>query len=246
MAFFSTSDDPATTNFEQLLQMDQTRIHDEMQRRRSLMERQLAADNIKSALCDQLRKDKLSVPGLQDRVANLEYSDPQLFAYIRRLEFVQDGIWCTKCDTIKNIGVPRPTQQPAVHNSTQQPAANKPQPMHNKDTLRQSTHILRTTNPPQLNSSQPTVPYKKSPPAAQQSMTSEDLLQQINEVRREFLTKFDKLEGIVRGIDTHAASLSIPLITQTAGDNLAMPPVYQPSLFTVEYSELPSADDLLI
>lgn len=79
-------------------------IREHMNSRRAMMYQQMRADEIKSDLCDKLRTEKLSVPGLTERVASLEVTDPELFAYIRKLEFVQDGIWCTKCNTMKKIG----------------------------------------------------------------------------------------------------------------------------------------------
>ncbi len=116
--------------FDQLLQMDPNeQIRKDIQSRRALMDRQLAADDLKSALCDRLRKEKFSIPGLPARVANLEYSDPELFKYIQKLEFVQNGIWCAKCNTVKNIGVPKPPDQQDLR----PPAA---------DVLRDTSHMV--------------------------------------------------------------------------------------------------------
>jgi len=79
-------------------------IRDVIESRRERMEKQRMADEIKSILCDKLRMEKMSVPGLSERVSLLEESDPKLFNYVRKLEFVQDGIWCQTCDKRKTIG----------------------------------------------------------------------------------------------------------------------------------------------
>lgn len=90
-------------------------IRNLMNARRVTMQQQQRADEIKSKLCDKLREEKMKVPGLDKRVKALEDDDPELFNYIRKLEFVQDGIWCSKCNAIKNIGgkPSTPSQQDA-------------------------------------------------------------------------------------------------------------------------------------
>ncbi len=83
---------------------DMTSIRKTMDARRTLMQRQQEADAIKSRMCDQIRADRDSIsPLLAKKVAQLEHTDPHLFTYIRRLEFIQSGIWCNTCNTIKNI-----------------------------------------------------------------------------------------------------------------------------------------------
>lgn len=95
-------------------QMDDIeRVMDRKNAARLQMQRQAASDDIKSALCDKLRAEKMSVVGLDRKVKDLEDSDPDLFKYIRKLEFVQDGIWCSTCNRVKNIGG-RPTVAPTV------------------------------------------------------------------------------------------------------------------------------------
>lgn len=89
-------------------ELEAERIQAKKDSRRNIMLQQIEADKLKSQLCDQLREEKQKVPGLQQRINLLSHSDPELFTYIQRLEFVQYGIWCPKCDQIKNIGVPRP------------------------------------------------------------------------------------------------------------------------------------------
>ncbi len=106
---------------------DTSRIRKTMDERRSLMEKQREADTIKSRLCDQIRADRDRIsPSLAKRIATLEHTEPDLFTYIRRLEFVQDGIWCNTCNTIKSIDLtatrehvrPSPTQDTRRGNKT--------------------------------------------------------------------------------------------------------------------------------
>lgn len=93
---------------------DSDSIREHMNSRRAIMYQQMRADEVKSKLCDKLRAEKLAVPGLKERVAALEVTDPELFAYIRKLEFVQDGIWCVKCNTMKKIGG-KPKEESVEH-----------------------------------------------------------------------------------------------------------------------------------
>lgn len=83
---------------------DFVRIRSRMDERRSIANEQIKSDQIKSRLCDRLREEKTKVVGLADRVKDLEFSDPEMFKYIQKLEFVQDGIWCQTCNKVKKIG----------------------------------------------------------------------------------------------------------------------------------------------
>jgi len=67
------------------------------------MRKQEQADEAKSKLCDSIQKHKAKIAGLKLRIDNLEYIDPELYRYIRRLEYVQDGIWCNECAAAKQI-----------------------------------------------------------------------------------------------------------------------------------------------
>lgn len=80
------------------------RIHSKIDARRELASDQIKSDETKSKLCDVLRKAKMANAGLTERVYNLQYSDMEMFKYIQKLEFVQDGIWCPTCNKIKKIG----------------------------------------------------------------------------------------------------------------------------------------------
>lgn len=83
---------------------DAERIRDRMESRRKIMEQQIASDSIKSKLCDKIQSIKREVPNLTQKIAAFEDSDPELFKYIRTLEFINKGIWCPKCDVMKSIG----------------------------------------------------------------------------------------------------------------------------------------------
>ncbi len=88
------------------------RIRKSMNARRETAAAQSLADDAKSHLCDALRAEKMAVVGLSEKVAALEYADRELFNYIRRLEFVQDGIWCNTCGKAKHVDLtdgPRPS-----------------------------------------------------------------------------------------------------------------------------------------
>jgi hypothetical protein len=67
---------------------DAERIRDRMNSRRKLMEQQIAADEIKSKICDKIQQQKRAVPGLAQKINALEDDDPDLFKYIRNLEFI--------------------------------------------------------------------------------------------------------------------------------------------------------------
>ncbi len=89
---------------EAMLNDDNERIRDRMESRRAIMQAQVRSDEIKSKLCDKIQEEKKKVPGLKEKISSLEDSDPELFKYIRKLEFIQDGIWCPRCNVQKSIG----------------------------------------------------------------------------------------------------------------------------------------------
>lgn len=85
---------------------------------RKLMKEQDECVNIQSGLCDEIRMKRHNL-GLDDIVAELETSSPKLYKYIRKLEHIEYGIWCGKCQTIKNVGkirdnVIEPVVEPVV------------------------------------------------------------------------------------------------------------------------------------
>ncbi len=80
-----------------------SKIRARMAEAQDMMRRQERADNAKSKLCDGIQSHKGKVDGLKASVAELEYSNPRLYDYIRRLEYVQSGIWCDACANAKQI-----------------------------------------------------------------------------------------------------------------------------------------------
>ncbi len=83
---------------------DMLRLRDTIEDRRAIAVAQQATDAIKSQICDKIRVERDAIsPTLAKQIAALEHTDADLFKYIRRLEFIQDGIWCNKCNSIKNV-----------------------------------------------------------------------------------------------------------------------------------------------
>lgn len=77
------------------------RVRKRIESRRALVEAQCATIEIQATLCDSIRevKDKR----MEDRIKKLGEDDPALHEYIRMLESIRYGIWCDKCDRIKNL-----------------------------------------------------------------------------------------------------------------------------------------------
>jgi predicted nucleic acid-binding Zn-ribbon protein len=92
------------------LESEGQRIRDKMAERRAFLEIQARSDELKASLCNKIQEEKAKVPGLRERINALETTDPELFKFIRKLEYIQDGIWCPTCNKQKNIGVPRSRQ----------------------------------------------------------------------------------------------------------------------------------------
>ncbi|QYB17422.1 hypothetical protein PV-S19_0058 [Pacmanvirus S19] len=90
-------------SFDELYQ-DEQRIRDRIESRRAVMEKQVAADEIKARLCDKIQDEKRKIPGLAQRISQLEETDNELFQFIRKLEYINQGIWCPKCNMQKCIG----------------------------------------------------------------------------------------------------------------------------------------------
>lgn len=84
----------------------------EIYERRRLGREQLIAQeralDLQRKLCEEIAAKRASVVGLEDRIKQLEDSDPELYRYIRILERINTSIWCPKCKIIKNIGVVPP------------------------------------------------------------------------------------------------------------------------------------------
>ena len=111
-------------------QMDETiLIREHIDARRRLLAVQEQADNIKAKLCDHIRASKPQ--SLTDRIARFEYTDAEMYNYIRKLEFINVGIWCPKCYAIKQLqGKPADYERvlastPAQHVTSTSPAPHR-------------------------------------------------------------------------------------------------------------------------
>lgn len=80
---------------------DTSRIESLIEQRRSKLLMQDKAAETQSNLCDKIKSDKPK--GIEKRILLLEELDPELFRYIRYLERVQYGVWCYKCENVKNV-----------------------------------------------------------------------------------------------------------------------------------------------
>lgn len=78
----------------------QQRIIDEMNRRRARMLAQVEAAALQSEICDWIRELKGKTPELS---AKIEAADPDLRAYIQKLERINGSLWCAECDNIISI-----------------------------------------------------------------------------------------------------------------------------------------------
>ncbi len=80
---------------------DAERITDRRTIARIKMEAQVAADAIKGELCNYVREtaDEYTIKAVQ----NLATTNPLVYKYIRRLESINNNIYCTTCDRVKYV-----------------------------------------------------------------------------------------------------------------------------------------------
>lgn len=83
---------------------DMNRIEARMDSRRKAMLTQQHADDVKAEMCNKIQDMKRAVPGLRQRIIELDATDPELVQYIIKLEGINGGIWCPKCDKMKQFG----------------------------------------------------------------------------------------------------------------------------------------------
>jgi hypothetical protein len=95
-------DHPGSSNVPQLFGQDDAWLHDIKQMRKIVMQQQIDADNVKSEICNGIARERRSVAGLDRKISILEATDPDLYKYIRNLEYLNDGIWCSWCNAPKN------------------------------------------------------------------------------------------------------------------------------------------------
>ena len=78
-------------------------IRDKIKSRQQIMDKQVAASDRQSSLCNRIRSMRNSVKDLSALIDGLEYTNQGLYEYIRLLEYVRYGVWCTVCNVPKNI-----------------------------------------------------------------------------------------------------------------------------------------------
>lgn len=70
---------------------------------RAQMELQVRAADIRSALVDQLAAEKRANAELAQQIEALKDTNAALYKYIKRLELIDKDIWCSNCESIKNV-----------------------------------------------------------------------------------------------------------------------------------------------
>lgn len=220
---------------------DNRRIRGVIQSRHEVMQQQLAADAVKSGLCDRIRAR--CPPELAKRVSRLEHSDAELFKYIRWLEFIQGGIWCTKCSVQCHVDMARFNQEaPPAH------AEPAPQP---------ATKTLSQT-PPQASTQAPAhAPMPIPSPAPTDDIMYRKLEADINSLQKQatvLTAKAKRLNDQAAVITAQVASLSALLqasaraSTQPSAASKPTPTHYsapQPPSIDLTSISLMTADDLL-
>ena len=102
-----------------MMLVDADRIRDRIESRRAIANAQMRVDEIKSKLCDKIQEEKKKVPGLKEKISALEESEPEIYKYIRKLEIIQDGIWCPRCNIQKSIGGRKQDAQVGIEPKTE-------------------------------------------------------------------------------------------------------------------------------
>lgn len=129
------------------------RIRDLMAERRAKLKAQNAAIEIQSKLCNGMKE--LKELAIEEQIKEFATTNFRLYDYIRKLEHINKGIWCPKCDKIKSIGVPpaadtQNTQQNTqqnnqqTQNETQSATPNITQFTEQWDDLHNTMQILKT------------------------------------------------------------------------------------------------------
>lgn len=78
---------------------DMNCIKTAMDSRRSALEKQNIAADIRVGLCDELQAKRRAL-GIDSTIRELEDTNTPLYEYIKTLEFVQKNIWCPNCSGI--------------------------------------------------------------------------------------------------------------------------------------------------
>jgi hypothetical protein len=212
-----------------------------MQSRHEVMQQQLAADAVKSGLCDRIRAR--CPPELAKRVSRLEHSDAELFKYIRWLEFIQGGIWCTKCSVQCHVDMARFNQEAP--------------PTHAESSPRPAAKTLPQT-PPQAPVHAPApIPIPTPTPTPADDIMYRKLEADINSLQKQaavLTAKAKRLNDQAAVITAQVASLSVLLqastrmSTQPSAVSKPTPTHYsapQPPSVDLTSVSLMTADDLL-
>ena len=88
---------------------EQDRLAERMNSKRAIMERQIMADKVKSDLCNCIGGEIRADPELDQNFATVAETMPKLAAFISRMRYVSQGVWCGKCNDIKNVTAPNGT-----------------------------------------------------------------------------------------------------------------------------------------
>jgi hypothetical protein len=71
----------------------------------AVLDRQAHEDRVKANLCNQIQDMKRACGrDLAGRILDLEQSDPEMFKFVRQLEYIQRGFWCEYCYQMKKLG----------------------------------------------------------------------------------------------------------------------------------------------
>lgn len=96
---------------------DDTRIRNRMGVARARMQLQLLADDLKRQLTDKIAAERNAKSALAARINALQNSDAELYEYIRDLERINASIWCSNCESVKNV--------PGLHEQKPAPAPKR-------------------------------------------------------------------------------------------------------------------------
>lgn len=75
-----------------------------MDERRQTLERQTKVDAVQSAMCERVRS--IATPAVRDAVSDLFNTNRDLYNYVRKLEALNNSIWCKRCDGPMEINDP--------------------------------------------------------------------------------------------------------------------------------------------
>jgi hypothetical protein len=80
---------------------DNTQVTDRIALARIRMKRQVEAATIQGEISDWIRESQ--DPSVVRCISELQYSHPDVYAYIQQLERINTSIWCPKCENLKFV-----------------------------------------------------------------------------------------------------------------------------------------------